>query len=99
PDLESEAVAVGAVASQTAIVPEDASTCAPAGHGGERLSAHRPRFKFVAGVREQLLIETHSDFCLNSPTGAIMKIYSLAGYSINVFYLLGCAYFAPAYWG
>jgi len=53
----------------------------------------------VAGVREQLLIETHSDFCLSSPTGTIMKIYSLAGYSIIVFYLLGCAYFAPAYWG
>ena len=28
-----------------------------------------------------------------------MKIYSLAGYSIIVFYLLGCAYFAPAHWG
>src|SRR2546423_12122128 len=28
-----------------------------------------------------------------------MKIYSLAGYSIIVLYLLGCAYFAPAYWG
>src|SRR5689334_4096062 len=28
-----------------------------------------------------------------------MKIYSLAGYSIIVFYLLGCAYFAPAPWG
>jgi len=28
-----------------------------------------------------------------------MRIYSLAGYSIIVFYLLGCAYFAPAHWG
>ena len=28
-----------------------------------------------------------------------MKIYSLAGYSIIVFYLLGCAYFSPAHLG
>ena len=37
----------------------------------------------LPGVREQLLIETHSDFCLNSPTGTIMKMTSEEGSAAN----------------
>jgi len=46
-----------------------------------------------------LLFETPPDFWLNTPTGAIMKIYNLIGYLIICLYVLASAYFAPAHLG
>ena len=46
-----------------------------------------------------LLFERSSDFCWNSATGVILKIYNITGYLIIFSYMLACMYFAPTHLG
>src|SRR6266446_252529 len=50
-------------------------------------------------IYSNLLFERSPDFCLNNPTGAIVKIYNITGYLIIFLYMLACMYSAPAHLG